>query len=55
MKEKLIRWLVGVPTHETGSERIGTLRDAIKWRLGGLPWLDASVRYDGSVSLYLYR
>lgn len=49
----IIRALVGArPPYPTGAERIRTLRDAIVWRLAGLPGWDASVGDDGRVTVW---
>jgi hypothetical protein len=53
MKSKIVKLVVGtLPSYKTGAERIVTLKDAIKWRLGSLPGLDALVNDDGSVRIF---
>ena len=52
--KKLISIIVGSPlsSYPTGQERINKFIDAIKWRLGSLPFLDASVDDGGRVRLF---
>lgn len=54
-KHVLIAALVGRPKSRTwscGESRIATVFDALLWRLGSLPCMDASVNDDGTVMLY---
>lgn len=51
--KRIVSLLVGTPPNwPTGAERITTLRDALRWRVAALPWLDAGVSDDGRVTVF---